>query len=60
MPKEKHLETNILDRYFKQIALSDEIPAEIVQRLLELRKEGALSNSELVLKVIQDGSNAKS
>jgi hypothetical protein len=59
MQNEKPLEVEILDRFFKQIEADPDIPAVVVEDLLNLRKKGALSNSELVIQAIRGGIDGK-
>jgi hypothetical protein len=57
---EKPLESDILNRFFRQIGADDSLPPAVVEALLELRKEGLLTNTDKVSAAIRDGANVKS
>jgi hypothetical protein len=56
---EKPLETEILNRFFRQIGADDSLPPAVVEALLRLRKEGLLTNTDRVSAAILDGANVK-
>jgi hypothetical protein len=58
MRTEKPLEQEIVDRFFKKLAESEDFPPEVLERLLRLRREDSLRNGEKVLQALSDGENS--
>jgi hypothetical protein len=57
---EKPLETDILNQFFKQIGANENVPTNVVEALLQLRKEGLLTDTNRVSAAIRSGANVKS
>jgi hypothetical protein len=55
MRREKPLEQAILDRFFKKLAESEDFSAAALERLLQLRREDSLRNTDKVLQALKDG-----
>jgi hypothetical protein len=56
---EKPLETDILNQFFKQIGVNENVPTNVVEALLQLRKEGLLTDTNRVSAAIRSGADVK-
>jgi hypothetical protein len=59
MQNENPLEAEILDRFFQQLSERDDIPFAVTEKLLSLRQQSVLANSEMSLRAIREGASGK-